>query len=265
MIIKIILMLILAITIYLYFETNWVAIKKGKLDIPLQSELHYVHISDIHGKTRFINGVLSKKINDLKPDFVLVTGDYSNKQKSLFKVISELSQINSKIIMVLGNYEREELVNLYKKRSITLETLEHEVNKYSNIRLLVNEEEMIHIGGTNISIYGFDNSVYGNESYAISPTNMPIHLKLLLAHSPNIVHYIKHHNIDYNHLLVGHTHGKQINLPVFHSSYDHFHIGTKQVANHKYFSITSGLGTVKLPFRLGVKPVIDYYTVSNEE
>jgi predicted MPP superfamily phosphohydrolase len=261
MIIKIILILILAITIYLYFETNWVVIKKSKLDMSLTSELHYVHISDIHGKTRFINGLLFKKINDLKADFVLVTGDYSNKQKSLSKVISELSQINSNILMVLGNYEREELVSLYKKRSITLEVLEDEVNKYSNIRLLVNEEKTIHIDGINISIYGFDNSVYGNESYTISETHMPIHLKLLLAHSPNIVHYIKDHNIDYNHLLVGHTHGKQINLPLVHSSYDHFHIGTIHEDEGRYFSITKGLGTVKLPIRIFAKPTIHHYKV----
>ncbi len=236
---------------------------KIKKNIP--NKIKYIHISDIHNKRIFLNGKLRDIINSNQPDFVVVTGDYSANQKNLPDVIKELGCINAPVYLVLGNYERREKVNLFKKRSITLDLLMEEVKKYRHLKLLINESHLLKVGATNIFIYGFDNSSYGNESYDLTNKQLNSHFSIMLAHSPRIIRYIEANQISFNHILVGHTHGKQVNIPYLSKTpYDEFHIGFKKIGKDRYFSISKGLGTTKVSLRINAQPEVVIYEVSGE-
>jgi predicted MPP superfamily phosphohydrolase len=46
-------------------------------------------------------------------------------------------------------------------------------------------------------------------------------------------------------------------------SYRHFHVGVKKTGPDRYFAISRGLGTVKLPIRLNCFPEISVYDIRN--
>lgn len=225
----------------------------------LSNNIRIVHISDIHGRTKFLNGKISEKINRINPDIVFITGDLVSKQQNLQNVISELGNIICpNIFFVPGNYEKEETV-YFKKRMLSnreYDTIKNAV-KRQNIVFLENSYELIEVNGLRIFIYGFDNSIYGNEYYIKNIDQKSCDIKIFLAHSPNIIKKISEYEIDYDLLLVGHTHGGQIRL--FNKtigSYKDFHIGCKKTSASSYFFINRGLGTVRIPFRFNCKPEI---------
>lgn len=232
-----------------------------KCEVP--NKFKFIHISDIHGKTGFLNGKVSNIINKLSPDFVVVTGDCANNYKRFPEVIRNLGMIKSPIYMVLGNYEREESKGiLSKKTPIAFEKILNEIKKYDNITLLINKHEIIKLEDTKILVFGFDNSKYGNERYNKYVDNIEYDYKILLAHSPNIMKIVEDNDIKYNHILVGHTHGGQINIPsLFKNPYNRFHIGLRKINENQYFSINPGLGTVRIPFRINSMPEITIYNV----
>ncbi len=257
--------IIIAAISIIILGTHLVKAEHTEIQKKVPSNFKFIHISDIHSKVNFINGRISSIINSTNPDFIVVTGDYSNTQKKLSKVIEELGAIKHPVFIVLGNYEREEQKSFLRKRKISLDKLNNEISKHNNLRLLINENSILTIEETKILIYGFDNSVYGKERYDAKIEKISSDYKIILAHSPNIINIIEAREISYNHILVGHTHGRQINIPILYkTSYDRFHIGCKKINNDQYFSISRGLGTVRIPLRIKSIPIIDVYDVVNK-
>ncbi|WP_269768020.1 metallophosphoesterase [Tumebacillus avium] len=218
-----------------------------------------MQVSDIHGATRFLNGRLSRLVNRFKPDIICVTGDLANHRGQLPRVIGEIAEFRAGhgVFFVPGNYEREEQTGFWQKGLITgPPTYRDYLN--GEMTVLENEARTVQVGETDVFIYGFDNSIYGNE--AITADLPEDAFVLLLAHSPNIIRFLDKHQIQGDLLLCGHTHSGQIRLfGRTIGAYKHFHIGVKQVADHAYFAITRGLGMVKLPLRLNCRPEIAVY------
>ena len=87
----------------------------------------------------------------------------------------------------------------------------------------------------------------------------------MLAHSPSIIKLLQEGNVLYDLLLTGHTHGGQIRLRNHTiGAYKHFHTGIKNVDKRRRFYINRGLGTVKIPVRLGSPPEIAVFTIGQE-
>lgn len=251
----------LLLLIYIIINTYYIKIAHHKIYAKVNDNISFVHISDLHGYIRFINGRISKVINNLHPDFVVVTGDLSNNSKQLGKVLSELSKINTKngVIIVPGNYEREEL-HLFKKRNRNIDEVVKLISETPNITFLQNSPCIIKKGTSRILVFGFDNSMYGIEEYPIELNNIENNYKIVLAHSPNIIKVIENIDMDFNQILVGHTHGGQINLlgNLHLGKYKAFHIGIRKYKNG-LFCISRGLGTVKIPFRINCFPELSIY------
>lgn len=252
--------IILIIVIWNY-TTNFVTIIDKEISYDDLEGLSYLHITDLHGRVKFINGRLSGLMNKLDPDFVLLTGDLTSNVHQYPKVFQELSKIKCPIYMVLGNYERENYIeNGYKKVSIDLNNIINEISKTNNITLLINQAVIHAYGNNQIEIYGFDNSQYGNEAFHLEKTS--VNYRILLAHSPKIIHKLQFKNIQFNHLMVGHTHGRQINLGrLIRMSYDHYHIGDKIVKKNSLFTINRGLGTTRIHVRFKSRPEIRRYQI----
>lgn len=229
--------------------------------------LTIVHISDLHGRTRFLNGTLHRLIHKWQPDLVCVTGDLTQHEGQLEKVMREIAKIQAKdgIFFVPGNYEREELQG-FRKRKYS--------NSTYNRMKLVWQQSMIVLENCGASLsyntgrlemYGFDNSEYGNERYTHEHDGKGNEkaFTLFLAHSPNIISYINRHELTADLLLTGHTHGGQIRiLGKTAGAYKHFHVGAKEDRQVRIFAISRGLGTTKIPVRMHCFPEITIYRIN---
>lgn len=254
----IVILIILLFIIYIIINTHYLKISKVKLYNSPQY-LKIAHISDIHGKLKFLNGELTTILNNQKLDYLIVTGDLANNYEQRRLVRDALNKVNVtyKTLIVLGNYERIK----YKMPHNTVSFLTSNIKKYFNnnkIQVLVNEPYVHNFNKTRILFWGFDNSIYGREKYDKGLNESKFNYKILLAHSPKILNYIKQHKIQANLLLVGHTHGNQINLPILKrikNDYCKYHIGIKQF-NNMQVNISRGLGTSRLNLRVNSLPEI---------
>jgi hypothetical protein len=243
------------------FETHFLITKKYALKSKVPLGLKYIHISDLHGKTWFINGSISQIINDEAPDFVVVTGDLTDREAQLSRVVTALGRIVCPVFMVLGNHDRVEEGWFQGKKERHLDLLWEKTAKYESLKLLVNEAITFRAKGKTVSIYGFDNSKYGFEQYN-NVDAMLGEYKILLAHSPSIAKKIVDMPIEFHHLLVGHTHGNQINLPILKGTQFYIpHVGLTEIGEFKYVSVSKGLGTTRIPVRINCRPEMVIYKI----
>jgi len=207
-------------------------------------------------------------VNKLQPTIVVITGDLATRKSQLPRVLKELQNINCRAIyFVPGNYEREEAV-FFRKRRFSTEEYEDIMRALlrQGITVLDNSSATVNVGGKQVCIYGFDNSIYGNERVKMTNEQLQHHdYVILLAHSPTIMDKITRKRIFYHLVLVGHTHGGQIrvgNRTI--GAYKHCHVGLKRMGGAQYFYINRGLGTVKIPVRLNCFPEIASFQVGSK-
>lgn len=261
------LIIIILIVIGILVHTNYVKVQTYKLSKG-DLDLRIGHISDIHHKIKYINGGLSDILNKYNLDFLIVTGDLGSDEKSIATVIEEIKrvQVKQKSYFVLGNYER---IGKIKFKKVPLNIDEKYFLKFDTekFKTLINEYEIFLDEHNRILFYGFDNSIYGNEQYNNDLDKEEFSWRILFAHSPNILSYINARQIEYDMLLVGHTHGNQINIPLINkinNGYSYIPSGYK-CENHKVINVSRGLGTSRLPIRINSAPQITIFSLEREE
>ena len=211
----------------------------------IHKSLKIVFISDIHYGDYYLGSRLKKivlKINNLKPDLIIIGGDYiQNSKKSRFNqkllenLFLELSQLKSKngTITVLGNHD----YYLGENMKILLENM-----KKSNIILLKNKTLKLYLESEKIFIHGIDDLVEG----IIDLSKLKIdkdYLNIVVSHNPE---FHEEHDIYFDLGLSGHTHGGQFNL---------FGIYAPNKRNSIIIT-TKGLGCSLLPIRFFAVPEI---------
>lgn len=242
----------------LYFSLKEVAIKnlpknfKGKT---------LVHISDIHFGSLF--GVkaakkLIERINNLNADFVCITGDFLsiNEPKKITPLTDEIKKIkaNYGIFAVFGNHD------YYGNAQF----LKQELTK-GGINFLVNEAKEITNNGENIWIVGVDDPYHKYDDLKAALKNVPKDaVKILLAHSPEIVPRAVDENIDF--ALMGHTHGGQARLPGYKqilslSKHLKKYMSGFFKVNNTQFYVNRGIGRVTLPIRFLSPPEIAVFVL----
>lgn len=250
--------LVIVVTVVIVYLFNTYVVERTTYRVDSTSAgFKVVQITDLHGRITYLNGKLSQMVNQACPDVVVITGDLANNLNRLPRMFAELARINCPhIYFVPGNHEREQTVH-FRKRKLTDEQYRQIMNSLHNIhiKVLENHHVILDVNGSKVLIHGFDNSVYGNEKYKQEFSKVQCDYKIVLAHSPSIINKINQWQMEYNLLLVGHTHGGQIRI-FQHSfgAYKDFHTGLKKIAPHCYFLINRGLGTVRLPFRFNCRP-----------
>ncbi|MBP1994886.1 metallophosphoesterase [Paenibacillus eucommiae] len=257
-----------AVIVGLVFQTFYVKHSYhslGSMPHRSNSKFTVVQLSDLHGRTRFLNGSLSKMVNKIQPDYVVITGDLASKKKQLVRVLDELQKIECRnIYFVPGNYEREEVYK-FRKRSFSADEYAHIIQliQKQGITVLENNGALRDINNKQLFIYGFDNSIYGNERISVSRAGLQHYdYVIFLAHSPTIIDTVDRKQLPYNLLLVGHTHGGQIRLfGRTIGAYKDCHVGLKIVEGGKSFYINRGLGTVKIPLRFACPPEIAVFQI----
>ncbi len=239
-----------------------------EIDIPIEKKstdlnnLKIVHISDLHAGSfsspgKF--GLAVDKINALNPDIIVITGDFVNFHHVELAVIGNgLKDLKSKygIFGCLGNHDHYMYPDDHKELIDSLEA--------SGMDILINEHKKIAIGRDTLLITGVDNISYrhsfGDLESALEGSN-PDLPAILLMHDPfKWTRLVKPSGrIDLT--LGGHTHGGQIVLDACGDTLSHMRLryihwrGYYNENGHQLY-LTSGIGTVGIPFRFGVRPEI---------
>ena len=219
-------------------------------------ELNIVMISDIHmGDIIGYKEIeeISQKINNLKPDVILISGDVFDGDyyavEDIEKIENEFKNLKSKygIYAVLGNHDAgssyDKMVEFFKNADIKL--LQDEFMEIEDEFTIVGRKEISPIGEQGNKRKDI-NSVLENMD-----TNKPI---IMLDHQPSNINEAVDNNIDI--LFCGHTHkgqlfpGNLITNNIFLNDYGYLKVKNTNVI------VSSGVGTWGPRMRIGSKSEI---------
>ncbi|MBX3281553.1 MAG: metallophosphoesterase [Acidobacteria bacterium] len=232
-------------------------IRLGRLPKKLDG-LKCVHLSDIHHspltELKHIERAV-KFANRLKPDIVLLTGDYVSHDSDYIAPVAEtLAKLRSPMgtFACLGNHDHW-----------TDAAMVTELFRGEGITMLVNEG--LRLGdddGASFWLGGVDDHMVGQTDIAAALTgSYPDEVKILLAHNPVIFRQAVKKHVDLT--LSGHTHGGQVKLRDKEKNM----IRRRKLSsglherNSSQIYITRGIGTVVLPVRYQCPPEITLLTL----
>lgn len=224
-----------------------------------------VHFSDIrYGTTVDLNYLknIVEKINELKPDIVIFTGDlifqnYQLDNDTIKEITSELSQIQTTIAKYacMGNedYNNKQYNIIMKDSGFTVLN-----NTYENVYYQNNDYIIINGIG---SLIEKDNDVSkafdfeDEDTYIISITHESNNTDTILEYNPDMI-------------LSGHTLGGQIRIPmvgglIHQESANQYTKRHETVDNTEIFN-SYGIGTSKIKFRFLNKPSINLYRLTKK-
>lgn len=185
----------------LILPTQWLKIERVRYDAGIHKRI--LQISDLHAdKLRISASRIGKLISAEKPDYIMLTGDFTRKESCLPKAARYLKVIADSGVpayAVLGNHDYE-LARLQKLLDLF---------EAYGIRLLRNES----VACEDFVLVGIDDDSTRNSRIAPSfeqvDGSKPV---IVITHDPNVVLKIKQ---PYRYLMAGHLHGKQLNVPFF--------------------------------------------------
>ena len=224
------------------------------------SDMHYANFSEPF----FIRRVV-ERVNRLKPDIVLLTGDYISAglypREEINRHAYECTEILSGIACpirysVLGNHDY-----MVSPEMVTDALLAH------HIPVLTNRSEPLERDGRRLWFAGTGDAIshHADLNAAVPDASRkdgePV---ILLTHEPDILKDVAPYGVDL--MLSGHTHGGQIRLPFLPALFvpelgaeyveGHFRMGNTQLY------VNRGIGAVGLPFRLNCPPEITVLTLA---
>jgi len=264
--------LIIAYLFARFISTKGLIIKEYKvIDSMLPEEfygLKIVHIGDIHyGRTVNKKELehLVDEVNKLKPDIVVFTGDFIDKDTlSNASLAEEISDIMARIKASIGKYavtgNHDAKNKLYTKL-----ILESEFVLLDNTYDIVYKGGLtpIFIGGSGTYSYNLDSL---EETFSYFNDDNPNLYKILLMHEPDLM--TKARKYDVNLALAGHSHNGQVRLPfiggIIFPKHAKTYNGPYYKVDDTHLFITSGVGTSGLNLRFFNKPSINLYRLVNK-
>ncbi|NQT46950.1 MAG: metallophosphoesterase [Candidatus Omnitrophica bacterium] len=233
-----------------------------------------VHLSDFHTR-RF--GEFERRVieivNSENPDFIFITGDFvqSDSKDSLRDFFRVVSLLKSKegIFAVLGNWE-----HVYGIVEDDLET--RFLN--SGATLLVNDSRRIKINGASLLIAGTDDAAKSNnlDLDATLAKKDKKDFVILLSHSQQLLYQDRLKRLEREKIeliLMGHTHGGQVNIPLISDYIISKALGEICVKYKAglfpieggFLYVNRGIGTSILPMRFLSRPEVAIITLEQKD
>ncbi len=233
-------------------------------------------ISDLHSsfwvKKDYLMEVVGK-VNDLKCDLVVITGDIiTGAVNEFWKRWVPVSKIDylSNVIDVLKNLKVENKMAVLgnhdqwdgKKTELRL------VNELQGIGINVLRNHSVKLTRDNATIYfaGTDD-MWCSYDYAKAMRNVPEdEFKIVLSHNPDVRRDIRT-GMKVDLTLCGHTHGGQVMIPFLSHHFIPIDNPARYSAglvkeNYGYTYVNRGIGTLVFPFRIGAAPEITCLTLT---
>jgi uncharacterized protein len=193
-------------------------------------------------------------INGLKPDLIFFTGDMVDERSAINGAMDIFRQLQPAVgtWAVPGNWDHT---------ADAVDALQAELPAVK-VNLLINDSKQIETG---LWLVGVDDPASSMDDVTSAlqgvPSGQP---RLMLAHAPDIADSIADVPA-FDLIMVGHTHGGQVNLPIFSGAWLKEGASAEYVRgmyeiNGSAMYVNRGIGTTKLPFRIGSRPEITYFT-----
>lgn len=224
-------------------------------------------VGDIHAGRPFFEDWrvrrIVEKTNSLKPDIVLLVGDYVNggwyqSAMDLKKLGGYLAEIKAPlgVYAILGNHDY-----LYGAGEI------RKMINSTGIKLLENSCAKVKAPGGDFYVSGIADPLSADYSYsqALAGTgkNAPV---IFLSHTPDVFREIPS---EVGVTFSGHTHGGQVRLPFIGALFSNTFRGDKLVEGEyrrdgKTIFVTRGLGTSRIPARFMCTPAITLVSMERD-
>ncbi|HEX8330112.1 MAG TPA: metallophosphoesterase [Hymenobacter sp.] len=216
-----------------------------------------IQLSDLHLQSIDSQIIrLTKKINELRPDLLLITGDAVDEADKTLLLSDFLKLINQDIqkVAILGNWE------YWGKIDLTQLTTIYEQH---NCTLLINKTKQYAFFGKTISIIGIDDYIGGNSNFELAIENFQSSdYHVVLNHCPEYstrVASLAHKGLPIDCILSGHTHGGQITLlgyaPFRPPGSGRYLKGWYELDTCRLY-VSKGIGTSTIPARFGARAEI---------
>jgi predicted MPP superfamily phosphohydrolase len=269
--ILIVLIVILALSIYLYFENTSVSATLYEIkdeDIPRGFDgMKIAQVSDFHNtKSRRLTNKLIKLLNEQDPDLIAITGDLVDCRRTdvdvALKFVDEITKI-APVYYVSGNHEANtdfyvRLIDGLQQRGVIILS--------NRTEILTKDDEELNLIGINdpLQLRGLTDSEriktaleearYNNKNYSI-----------LLAHRPEQFNAYVEKDMDL--VLTGHAHGGQIRFPFIKAIYaptqgfwPKYSEGLYRDKNTTMI-VSRGIGNSAFPFRINNRPELVIVTL----
>ena len=243
-------------------------------DFPIEANnLRVVYLSDIHYDFWFSDADLSRligRINSLRPDLLLLGGDYATDNDTaikFFRALQKQGTIHSRygIYGVIGEADRGESDASCQQLT--------EAMTNAGVVPLVNKVAPVNIAGRQIFIAGLDDKLTGKPDIkGIARSVNARDYVILLSHNPSVIQEAQlaadsSGNLGWFDLgLFGHTHGGQMSffsssLNIAEDVPDRYRGGWLK-ENRVDLLISPGVGTSVFPGRLFCFPTIHCITIT---
>ncbi len=235
-----------------FIERQLITVQTTQIEVGFDGRIAV--ISDIHlgaYKDEAFLARVVKKINEQEGlQALLIPGDFTYyPHQDLDELFAPLADLNIPSYAVLGNHDSEQPgPPLQEELELALEK--------AGVIFLHNESAAI--PGTQIKILGLgDNWANEDDIELINDFETSDQL-IVLTHNPDTT--LNYRNSIPDITLAGHTHGGQIRIPWLYKKtipcIGDFNQGLHSTPTGPVF-VTSGVGEVGLPMRLGIPPVIE--------
>jgi uncharacterized protein len=237
-------------------ETKEITIESDQIPAEFDGK-RIVFLTDIHYDSFFSENRLNNLVNqtnELKPDIILLGGDYvTNDPSSVEAVFSSLSNLNAPLGVygVLGNNDPE---------NNSIQAMQNAGITYigNNAVWIGSNTSRIRVGG----VGDMDTDV-PNQLPTIDGVTTEDYV-ILVSHKPDYFEKISRSKIDLQ--LSGHTHGGQITFfglwaPFINSKYGQKYVTGLKKSNNNTMIISNGIGMVWAPVRLFARPQIIVITL----
>jgi uncharacterized protein len=206
-----------------------------------------------------------RAIAEQKPDMVFFLGDLIDNYKEYTKTQSP-EKISSLLSGIKAPYGKYAVFGNHDYGG-GAEQDYGDIMKASGFSVLVNDSVVLDDLG--IQLIGIDDMVIGYGDPKTAAAARKDLFNIVLAHEPDIADRILSYDFDL--MLSGHTHGRQINVGIF-DDYVLPPYGKKYIrgsyelptARKAELYVNAGIGMTKLPFRFGSAPELTIVTLRRE-
>lgn len=258
---------------FLYLQNNTLDVSNyvHKSD-KISKDYKIVHLSDMHSKA---SRRVLKKVKELKPDIICITGDYINdharNKSGMIEYGKELLKI-APVYYITGNHERrlDEFDNLMSElEEIGFNVLLNDIKANGDIVFLGLDENQASFEDYKARKNG--TFVYKDMSAWFNKLNEYKGVKIVLSHYPENFMGVKEMNYsqyDFDIQLSGHAHGGQFILPFIGPVFSPGQGIMPKYARGSFgdkpkLIVSRGLGNAEFPFRLFNHPEIIVINIKN--